>query len=92
MIGEIFEASMIILFGISWPLNLYKSFKTRSTKGKSLLFLIFIMTGYICGILGKIITNNITWVFGFYILNLVMVALDFVMYFINLSREKKESM
>lgn len=88
--AEILEAAMIIAFGLSWPLNVYKSLKTKTTKGKSLLFLIFIEIGYICGITGKIIGNNITWVFAFYVLNLLMVSFDLVLYFINRDREKKE--
>lgn len=86
--GQIFEALMIISFGISWPINLYKSIKTKSTKGKSVVFLVVLMAGYIFGIIGKIITKNITWVFGFYILNLVMISADFVVYFVNKKREK----
>ena len=46
MIAKVLEAIMLILFGISWPFNLMKSIKTRSTKGKSLLFLVLIEVGY----------------------------------------------
>ena len=31
---ELFEILMIISFGISWPINVYKSYKARTTKGK----------------------------------------------------------
>ena len=55
---SIFEALMIICFGISWPMSLYKSYKSRSTKGKSLLFECFILTGYICGLIGKVPRNG----------------------------------
>lgn len=82
---------MIISFGISWPMNIIKSYRTKSTKGKSLLFLLFIDFGYICGVVGKIVGNNITWVFAFCVLNLVMVSWDLVLYFINYTREKKRA-
>ena len=36
---EICEMIMIISFGVSWPLNVIKSYKARTTKGKSLAFL-----------------------------------------------------
>lgn len=88
--AQFLEAAMIILFGISWPINVYKSIRTKSTKGKSLLFLCFIVVGYICGITGKIISHNITWVFVFYVLNLVMVSIDLVLYFVNYRCEKKQ--
>lgn len=85
--AQIFEAIMIIAFGVSWPVNVYKSIRTKSTKGKSLLFLLLIEFGYVSGIIGKIISDNITWVFIFYILNFAMVLLDLILYFINKRRE-----
>ena len=66
-LSQVFEAAMVICFGLSWPLSVYKSWKSRTAKGKSLLFELFIWIGYICGIAGKIITHNITYVFIFYI-------------------------
>lgn len=81
--GEIFEAIMVICFGLSWPMSVYKSWKSGTTKGKSLLFEVFIWIGYVCGIAGKIITHNITYVFIFYILNIVMVSIDLVLYVRN---------
>lgn len=79
---------MIVMFGLSWPINLYKSIKTRSAKGKSMLFILFIDIGYACGILSKKISGNITWVFAFYILNFLMVSADLILYFINKRAEK----
>ena len=91
MIGEVLEAAMIILFGISWPISVYKSLKAKTAKGKSILFLSFILVGYFVGILGKIITNNINWVFIFYCINITFVSIDFIIYFINLKRDKELS-
>ncbi len=81
--AQILEAAMVVSFGISWPLSIYRSVKSRSTKGKSLLFLIFILFGYACGIAAKLIAGNITYVFIFYVLNFVMVAIDLCLYFRN---------
>ena len=89
MIGEILEASMIILFGISWPISVYKSFKAKTAKGKSILFLSFILVGYLVGIIGKIVTDKINWVFIFYCINLTFVSIDFILYFINHKRDKE---
>jgi hypothetical protein len=55
MIAEIFEIIMIVCFGFSWPMNVIKSYKSRTTKGKSLWFLLLIITGYVFGIIGKLI-------------------------------------
>ena len=91
-LGLILEATMIILFGISWPLNIIKSIKSKTARGKSLYFLIFIEAGYLCGILSKFITGNVSWVIIFYSLNLVMVATDIVLYFINRRRDKQRDL
>ena len=85
--GTVLEMIMVICFGLSWPINIAKSLRSRTAKGKSPLFLIFIMIGYVAGILGKIITHSITYVLGFYVLNLVMVGFDLVLYFINRKRD-----
>lgn len=81
--GELFEAVMVICFGISWPASLYKSYKSRTAEGKSLLFLVFIITGYLCGIVSKIVGNNVTYVLFFYVLNTIMVSSDLTLYFRN---------
>ena len=81
--SEFLEACMVVSFGISWPMNIIKSLRTRSAKGKSLCFLLFIFAGYICGIASKLISGNITYVFVFYVLNLLMVGTDILLYFRN---------
>ena len=86
--AELFEAGMVIAFGISWPANILKSWKTRTAKGKSLAFLVFILAGYVCGIFSKLISGNITYVFIFYIFNLVMVTADILLYFRNSRLDK----
>ena len=80
---EILEALMVICFGISWPLSIVKSLRSKTAKGKSLIFLIFIFCGYIFGITAKLITGNITYVFIFYVINLLMVGFDICIYFRN---------
>ncbi len=88
--AELFEIFMIVLFGASWPMNVIKSFKARTTKGKSLVFLILIFVGYMFGIAGKLIAGNFKWyVLFFYLLNSVMVGIDIILYFRNLALDKK---
>lgn len=94
--AEFLEIMMIVSFGISWPVNVAKSYKARTTKGKSLSFLILIFTGYIAGIASKL-TNTVYmaefsqkwYVLFFYILNLIMVGTDIVLYFRNRSIDRK---
>ena len=84
-----FECIMLICFGLSWPISVYKSFTSRSTKGKSVVFILAILIGYIAGIIGKIAGNLINYVLVIYIINVVMVLTDLVMYFLNKKAETK---
>lgn len=88
--SEIFEIIMIISFGASWPLNVIKSYKAKTAKGKSLPFLLLIFFGYIAGIISKLINETYMmnfsqkwYVLFFYILNLLMVGIDLILYFRN---------
>lgn len=88
--AEIFEIIMVVSFGVSWPLNVLKSYRARTTKGKSLAFLLLIFIGYIFGITSKLISPTYKWyVLFFYVLNLVMVSADLVMYVRNYRLDKK---
>ena len=74
---------MVICFGLSWPSSVVKSYRSRTAKGKSLTFEVFIWLGYVAGIAGKIINRIITYVFIFYIINILMVSIDICLYFRN---------
>ena len=87
-LAELLETLMIISFGISWPLNILKSYRSRTTKGKSLPFTLFILFGYICGIISKIMTQSFNLAFWFYIPNILMVSIDVCLYFRNLRLDR----
>ena len=93
MITEILEAVMVLCFGISWPMSIAKSYKSRTAKGKSLFFLFMIWIGYVAGIVWKLIEFKSTGLFKypsyFYILNLVMVSTDICLYFRNRRFDKE---
>lgn len=86
--SEVLEAVMIACFGASWPLALYKSYTSRTARGKSLPFLVLILTGYAVGILNKFLGQNLTYVLFFYVLNFVMVFCDLILYFRNRKLDK----
>ena len=87
--GAMFESVMLICFGLSWPLNVIKAYKARTTQGTSLPFILLIVTGYIAGITAKLISGQLNYVLIVYLLNLVIVSLNVVVYFRNLSLDKK---
>lgn len=89
-LADVFETIMIICFGLSWPLSIIRSVKSRSTKGKSLLFMCFIEMGYFAGIISKIMTSTYNLAFFFYFPNVIMVGTDIILYFRNKKLEKLE--
>ncbi len=96
--AEIFEVIMIVSFGASWPLNVIKSYKARTAKGKSLAFLLLIFFGYVAGIISKLINKTYMdqfsskwYVLCFYILNIIMVSADLVLYVRNRKLDKQRA-
>lgn len=79
---SIFEALMLICFGAAWPFSIYKSYVSRSVQGKSAFFLIIVLVGYVSGILHKLFFQY-DMVIYLYILNFVMVSIDFILYLRN---------
>lgn len=86
---SVFEAGMLICFGIAWPVSILRSYKSRSTKGKSPFFSIIIILGYVSGTLHKVLYSR-DLVMILYVLNLVMVSFDLALWFRNRGIEKRE--
>ena len=93
--SEILEIIMIVSFGASWPLNVMKSYKARTAKGKSVSFLCLILFGYVAGITSKLVNEAYManfaqkwYVLFFYVLNFIMVAADLLLYFRNAQLDK----
>ena len=91
--AEIAEVIMIVCFGASWPFNVIKSYKARTAKGKSPVFLCLIIIGYIAGIASKFVNPHFDfaekwYVLFFYVLNMVMVSVDLCLYFRNKRLDK----
>lgn len=87
---SIYEIIMLICFGAAWPFSIYKSYTSRSSKGKSAFFLMVIIIGYIAGILNKIF-YRFDGVIYLYILNLIMVLADLLLYYRNNRISAKET-
>lgn len=81
--AELLESTMLICFGLSWPMNLAKNIKARSASNMSLQFIFLIIAGYIAGISAKIYTHRFNYVLIVYLLNLAVVSANVVVYFIN---------
>ena len=95
-ITDLFEALTIFCFGLSWPIAIRKSLVSRTAKGKSLLFEVFVLIGYAFGIARKFIqvfelgsSGFIFYLsFFFYVLNFIEIAVDIGLYFRNVKLDK----
>lgn len=88
---SIFEATMLVCFGAAWPLNIYKSWKTRSAIGKSVFFLYVISLGYVAGIIHKLLYSH-DIVLYLYIINLCMVLTDTALYYRNRKLDRESGL
>ncbi len=87
--SSILETAMLVCFGLSWPLNVIKAYRARTAKGTSLPFILLIITGYLAGIAAKLVSRHINYVLAVYILNLVIVSANLVVYFRNAALDRK---
>jgi hypothetical protein len=76
---SVFEILMLVCFGFAWPTAIYKSIKSKSVEGKSILFLYIIMAGYLFGMIHKMV-YNLDFVIALYAINFLMVFTDMILY------------
>ena len=88
-LAHLLECLMLVCFGFSWPLNVIKAYKARTTKGTSLAFIVLIITGYVAGIAAKIINAQFNYVLAVYFLNLAIVFGNVLVYIRNKSLDNK---
>ena len=91
-IPQLCEIAMLCLFGCSWPFNIAKALRARTAKGKSVLFELLILTGYLIGLFGKLYayrqTGNLAYSTWFYIADILMVSVDLALYCVNTRRDR----
>ncbi len=81
--AELLESTMLVCFGLSWPMNLAKNIKAKSAKTMTLQFILLIIAGYIAGISAKIYNHKFNYVLAVYLLNLIIVSANLIVYFVN---------
>ena len=90
--SEILEVVMIVSFGASWPMNVMKSWKARTAKGKSVVFEVLVIVGYLIGLFGKLYayrqTGTLAYSVWFYIADILMVSVDLALYCVNTRRDR----
>ncbi|MCQ2070007.1 MAG: hypothetical protein MJZ68_02635 [archaeon] len=89
MIDGIFEVIMLLCFAASWPVNILKTYRMRTTKGKTVMFDFIVVVGYIAGIANKVVNDNMDYVLYFYILDIALVSVDIALWFRNLRLDRR---
>lgn len=81
---------MLVCLGVSWPFNIAKSLRSRTAKGKSVIYEILVVVGYLFGLTAKFILGDMNYVVVFYIIDILMVTTDIILTFRNrrLDRER----
>ncbi len=87
---SIFEITMLVCFGISWPISIRKAVKTKVVEGKSPLFMTIVCLGYLSGTVHKAI-YSLDPVIALYILNFFLVATDLCLYYRYLPRQTEKT-
>ena len=86
-IVQLCEIGMLVAFGLAWPVSIIESWRSRTAKGKSVVFEFIVVFGYLVGVLGKFITWHNTGVLAysvwFYFADIAMVTIDIILYFRN---------
>lgn len=98
--ADLCEALMILCFGLSWPISVYKSYVSRTAKGKSVTFELIVVIGYIFGNIRKAIqlkeylasgtrAGFLFWfAWFFYIFNITCIIIDLILYVRNTKLDK----
>ena len=89
--AAVLEAIMLVCFGLSWPINAMKAWKSRTAVGTSWMFLALITLGYVAGIAAKFVGGTVNWVLIVYFLNLVFLAANWAVYFRNVRLDRERS-
>ncbi|HQL51973.1 MAG TPA: hypothetical protein PLR91_12345 [Kiritimatiellia bacterium] len=87
----VFEAIMLVCFGMAWPVSILKSWRSRTNKGKSRFFLLIVFVGYLSGLIHKLWwqerPDGVVWL---YLLNACMVAVDGILAIRNTWLDKRQ--
>ncbi len=76
---SILEAIMLVCWGMSWPVSIIKTLRTKKVNGKSPVFISLIAIGYVSAILHKLL-YSCDYLVVLYLFNLSMILIDLYLY------------
>ncbi len=80
MLAHFLEFMMLALFGVSWPFAIAKTYRAKRVDGKSPLFEVIVIAGYLCGIASHVVSGVGMWVIGIYAVDILLVSTDLALY------------
>ncbi len=81
--ANVLEIIMLVCFAAAWPASIHKSWTSRTRKGKSLSFMLIILTGYTAGIAKVLVSRTAVYMLIPYTLNTMLVLCDVALYYRN---------
>lgn len=85
---SIWEILMLLSFACSWPISIIKALRTKVVVGKSPIFMVIIIFGYIMGVIHKVLYNY-DWVTYLYVFNMLLVSFDLFLYCLYIKKNKE---
>ncbi len=89
MLSEILEFAMLFAFGFSWPFAICKTCRAKRVDGKSPMFMVIVIVGYLCGIAAHLVEGSKLWLVWVYALDICLVASDLTLYCVYARRMRK---
>ena len=80
-IASLLEFAMLFAFGFSWPFAILKTYRAKRVDGKSPIFMIIVIIGYLCGILAHVVEGTKLWLCFIYVIDILLVSTDLSLYF-----------
>ena len=89
MLAEVLEFAMLFLFGFSWPFAIARTYRAKRVDGKSPLFEMIVILGYLFGIASHLVSGRGLWVIAVYLVDIALVSTDLTLYFHYSTKTKK---
>lgn len=83
VLGDLFEILMLLGFAAAWPFNIAKAWRSRTAVGTSIHFMVVIELAYLCGMVSKVVGDDVNYVLAFYVLDFVLVGMAIALYVRN---------
>ena len=90
MLAEILEFMMLFAFGASWPFAIWRTYRAKRVDGKSPMFMVIVLFGYVCGIAAHLVEGTKLWLCAVYLVDMALVGTDLMLYIRYAGKSKTE--